>query len=186
MRVTSISRWLTGLTVALLILIPAAQPALAQSAVPDANSSNSQLQVSPKTLNYNIGKNGTSQTKSFTIKNLGGADLDVTIGDPSNPDYEITSGNGGNQTIPGKGKLVVMVTFAPPGPTKKDNGEIDISSDATKGKQDAVVKLKGKSKQSAVATATPTATATATATQTATATATATRTATATATPTAT
>ncbi len=177
---------------AVFLIAAFARPALAQSdqdASPDkAKPPVSKLSVSPTTLSYSVNLDKViTETKHFTIKNTGtlAAGLAVTVGAPSSPDYVITSG-GGSNTIAAKGSLVVDVEFIPHGPAT-DNGTIAISSNATSGKQDATVKLKGKATQKKpTPTATATATASSTPTATATATPTATRTATATPTQTAT
>jgi len=183
----SFARPIAALGFSLLFLIAAfAGPALAQSdqdASPDkAKPPVSKLSVSPTTLSYsvNIDKGIFSETKHFTIKNTGtlAAGLAVTVFPPSSSDYVITSG-GGLNTIAAKGSLVVNVEFIPHGPAT-DNGTIAITSNATSGKQDATVKLKGKATQKKP---TPTATATATATVTSTPTSTVTATPTVTLTP---
>jgi hypothetical protein len=189
----SFARSAACLSFSLLFFVAAlAGPAMAQEdqdASPDkAKPPVSKLTVAPVTLSFNVNLDkATTETKHFNITNGGTLPLDVTVGAPSNSAYVITSGEGPS-TIPGKVKkskaniLEVVVVFTPTG-KGTDDGTIAITSDATSGKKDATVKLKGKATQKK---ATPTPTATATATPTPTLTPTPTRTATPTPTKTAT
>jgi len=168
-----------------------------------------QMQITPANLGFqqvNFGKKGASDSRSFSVKDIGTGVLHVTVANPVTSDFTITQG-GGQTTLQPKGSpLLVTVLFAPQAAgTFRDS--ISITSDATKGRADTSVALSGVAKgipptptstpsatpttttgatSTATATATMTATATVTATETATATATKTATATATATGTAT
>ena len=191
------SRSIAGLSFPLLFLLATfAHPASAQSdqaATPDTKTDVSRLSVWPESLSYNVNLDtgALSETKHFHITNEGTMPLKVVVNSPSNPAYVIKSG-GGTATIPGKVRgnkaehpSNVEVEFIPNGPVKSANGTINLISDATSGKNFAIVRLSGKSRQrlqTRTATATATATKTATATRTATATMTPTVVATATAT----
>ncbi len=152
-----------------------------------------QMQITPASLGFKqvvFGGKGASDSRSFSIKDIGTGVLNVTVANPATSDFTVTQG-GGQTTLQPKGSpLLVTVLFAPRAAgTFRDS--ISITSDATKGKADATVALSGVAKGSpptptSTPSATPTLTSTPTPGPTATATSTSTSTATATSTPTAT
>ncbi len=189
---------------ALLILFSFSLSARAQDAVGIDNArrdaSVSKLEVTPTTLDFgkiNLSSGAATETKSFVIKDNGGAALSVTVAPAAGSEFfHIVSGQGATMIEP-HGESTVTVEFAPTNGGTDFSAKIAITSDATKGTSSAKVKTTGSARKkknkptptpTLTRTATPTATATrtATATPTATATATATRTATATTTRTAT
>jgi hypothetical protein len=153
--------------------------AYAQDADPDSKTKEpfSELNVTPSRVKFgevNFSNGVTSESKSFKVTDRGTASLSVTVGNPSSSAFAITQGLGVTVLQP-KGELTVMVKFEP-SVAGKFAGTIAVSSEATKGKASASVKLAGKAKGALSPTPTPTATATPTATTTATATPTATAT----------
>jgi hypothetical protein len=165
------------------LLIPIAT-AYAQDADPEAKTKApfSELKVKPSSLEFgqtNLSSGVATESKSFTVTDSGTASLSVTVGNPSSAAFTITKGAGQTLLQP-KGELTVTVKFEPTA-AGKVAGTIAVSSEATKGKTSASVKLTGKAKGTLPPTPTPTATATTTG-STPTATATATKTATPTAT----
>ncbi len=178
----------------MILLLGAALSAAAQEFQPDAKSTPfSQLKVAPPSLSFSkitFGKTATSESKPFVVEDTGTASLTVTVGQPSTHVFSVTSGAGETVLAP-KASVTVTVRFAPSSAgTFKDS--IPITSNASRGKSSATVKLKGSAKgapptPTPTATPTPTPTASPTPTQTAatpTATPTPTRTPTPTASPT--
>jgi hypothetical protein len=117
-----------------------------------ANGPFSQLKLKGVTLAglsfapLNLEKGPTSASKSFSVTNLGTEALSVTVGSPSTQAFSIVAG-GGSTTLTAKQSETVTVKFAPIS-AGSSSGSIVISSDATKGKPDATVKLKGSAKGS--------------------------------------
>src|ERR1700733_6669515 len=155
MRSRSFTLPIAGFGFLLLFLVtPFVRPALAQSdeaAPPDTKIGTSKLFVWPQSLSYNVNidKGVFGETKHFNITNEGTVPLKVVVNSPSNPAYVIKSG-AGTATIPGKVKgskvahlSTVDVEFIPNGPVKSASGTIGVISDATTGKNFAIVALKG-------------------------------------------
>ncbi len=131
----------------------------AQDADPDATGSFSEQKVKPSSLKFSeldLSSGGASESKSFTVTDSGTESLTVTVGNPSSAEFMITQGAGQTALQP-KGVLTVMVRFQP-GAAGKFKGTISVSSQATKGKTSASVKLAGAAKGALPPTATPTAT----------------------------
>lgn len=172
-----------ALVIAFLILFHSS--VRAQDAVGDGKGSVavSKIDVPSTSLHFNkinLSSKTRTETKSFAIKDTGGLALSVTVAAPSgSPFFQITAGQGTSLIQP-NGKSTVTVEFAP-GNGGDFSASIDISSDATRGKSSAQVKLTGSAKGSlatpsptSIATPTPTATMTPTPNGSATPTATAT------------
>jgi hypothetical protein len=152
-----------------------------------------EMQIAPSSLGFKaitFGKPPSTESKTFSIKNPGTGPLIVTVANPATPEFGIIHGGGQTTLQPKSAPLVVTVAFAPnEGGTFRD--AISVTSNATKGKSAATVKLTGTAKgepppPTSTPTATPILTATVAPSVTATATPTVTATATATSTPTAT
>jgi hypothetical protein len=89
----------------------------------------------------NLTKGPDTAEKHFAVENLGTEALSVTVGSPSTSDFSVVAG-AGTTTLDAKQSETVTVEFAPSAAGSfKD--EIAISSNATEGKADATVKLKG-------------------------------------------
>jgi len=152
----------------------------------------SKLEVRPARLKFkaiDLTTGPTSDTRQFTVSDRGTKALSVTVNAPTGGTaFEINPQ--GTQIIQPGAESTVSVTFQPTQAAKKILGAVSITSDASKGRSSATVKLAGSAKGVLSPTPTPTATSTPTATPTPTptptATSTATPTQTATATPTAT
>ncbi len=124
-----------------------------------------------KTLNFSARKPPTGfQTRDFTITNSGDDpinSLSVIVGPPTGPGAAnfILSGATSPVLLAAKASTTFSVTYRPLNDGKED-ADIAISSDATKGKQTGTIKLKGNSKGPIPPTPTPIATLTPTATPT--------------------
>ncbi|MGH7814428.1 MAG: hypothetical protein ACREQI_10570, partial [Candidatus Binataceae bacterium] len=160
------------------------------------------MKVKPHVLGFkqlDLSSGQTSGTRSILISNKGTETLTATVGaSTGSPDFAIVAGCGPIELMPGA-SATVTIEFAP-GAAGKFAGAVPIGSDATKGKGEITVKLKGRAKGSlppgteqppfvagvGCASPTPTFTPAETSTATATATLAATPTVTISATPTAT
>ena len=182
------SVWAAALLMALLAMLALATAALAQQTAAQLKSKPlfSKLAVKPGALGFrtiDLSKTTTPETREFVVRDVGTGPLTVSVGSPTGATaFTIVSG-GGSIALQPKAEATVTIQFEPLS-AGKFHATVPITSDASKGKSAAEVRLTGVAKGTLAATATPTATSTATST--ATPTATATRTATPTATPTAT
>jgi len=154
----------------------------------------SKLEVRPRALKFkaiDLTTGPASDTRQFTVSDRGTKALSVTVNAPTGGTAFVINPQGAQIIQPGA-ESTVSVTFQPTQAAKKILGAISITSDASKGRSSATVKLEGSAKgvlppnPTPTATSTPTATLTPTPTSTATPTATPTQTATATPTATAT
>jgi len=149
-RVTLISRVATAVVGLALTINGLARSVLAQDTSPAikpvAPFSELKVKLSVPTQSFpdlNLAKTATAE-KSFTITNLGTEALSVTVGSPTTSDFSVIAG-AGSTMLGSKGSETVTVEFEPTGAGSFSDA-IVISSDATKGKPDVTVKLKGSAK----------------------------------------
>jgi NHL repeat/Cep192 domain 4 len=122
----------------------------------------SELKLQPAGITFKeiyFGKTASEESKTFVVKDTGTAAIDVSIRNPATSAFSILSG-GGQQTVQPKASVSVTVQFAPH-MIGTFHDSIPVSSNATKGKQTASVKLSGRA-EGIPPTATPTRTPTAT------------------------
>jgi hypothetical protein len=121
-------------------------PAFGQNSFPDkaAKAPFSQLKVKPASLSFakiNFQKGPASSTKSLLVTNGGSAALAVTVGSPATAAFSVIAG-AGPATLDAGQTEPVTVEFAPAAAGSFGDA-IAVSSDATKGKTEISVRLKG-------------------------------------------
>ncbi len=121
-------------------------PAFGQNSLPDkaAKAPFSQLKVKPASLSFaklNFQKGPTSSNKSLLVTNSGTEALAVTVGAPATSAFSVIAGSGPATLNAGQSETVTG-EFAPNAPGSFSDA-ITISSDATKGKSEISVRLKG-------------------------------------------
>ncbi len=164
-----------------LLSIASAVRSLAQENQPQAKkvpAPFSEMKIVPasrtfKTITFQ--KTAATESASLSIENSGTAPLSVTVGNTSTVDFAVTGGRGQATLAPKGTPLVVTVEFVPR-VAGSFHDSVPVASNATKGKADGALVLKGVAKgvpplptatPSATSTATPPATPTATPTTTA-------------------
>ena len=109
--------------------------------------------------NQSVEREAATETKSFVIKDNGGAALSVTVAPAAGSEFfHIVSGQGATLIEP-HGESTVTVEFAPTNGGTDFSAKIAITSDATKGTPSAKVKVTGtakKKKKKPTPTPTPT------------------------------
>ena len=164
----ALGTYLSILLLAFALSINALTSASAQEAQPEARKPRTpfaRMRIAPGHLGFKrvvFGRTTTAQSKTFSIRDVGTAALNVTVGSANIPEFTITQGGGQTVLQPKGSPLLVTVLFAP-GAAGVFNDTISVVSDATKGKTDALVKLRGAAKgtpptptPSPTATGTPT------------------------------
>ncbi len=140
--------------------------AVAQNVQPEAKKTPtpfSEMKIAPASLAFKkvtFGKTVDSESKSFSVEDIGTAPLTVTVGKPATSEFMITQGAG--QTIlQKKGSLLSVTVLFAPGAAGTFRDSISVTSNATRGKLSDSVKLSGAAKgtpPTPTATATPSAT----------------------------
>lgn len=140
--------------------------AVARNVEPEAKKTPTpfgEMKIAPASLAFKkvtFGKTADSESKSFSVEDIGTAPLTVTVGKPATSEFTITQG-AGQTTLQKKGSLLSVTVLFAPGAAGTFRDSISVTSNATRGKASASVKLSGAAKgtpPTPTATATPSAT----------------------------